>query len=185
MIDQIAAETAKKMDSSIETVRHELTGLRTGRASLSLVDGITVPAYGSEMPLNQVATLAMPEPAMITVKPFDTSLLGAIEKAILKASIGITPGNDGKLIRLPVPPLSEERRKQLSKKVGEITEHGKTAVRNIRRDANDRVKKHEKDGELGQDDARKLLDKIQELTDKHVKLLDQMAEAKTKEIMTV
>jgi ribosome recycling factor len=185
MMDEVLADTTKKMDSTIETVRHELTGLRTGRASLSLVDGITVPAYGSEMPLNQVATLAMPEPAMITVKPFDASLLGAIEKAILKASIGITPGNDGKLIRLPVPPLSEERRKQLSKKVGEITEHGRTAIRNIRRDANERVKKHEKDGELGQDDARKTLDKVQELTDKHVKLLDQMAESKTKEIMTV
>ena len=185
MIDQIVSETSKKMDATIDTVRHELTGLRTGRASLSLVDGITVPAYGSEMPLNQVATLAMPEPAMITVKPFDTSLLGAIEKAILKASIGITPANDGKLIRLPVPPLSEERRKQLGKKVGEITEAGRTAIRNVRRDANDRVKKHEKDGELGQDDARKVLEKIQELTDKHVKMLDQMAEAKTKEIMTV
>jgi ribosome recycling factor len=185
MMDQVISDTSKKMDHTLENVRHELSGLRTGRASLSLVDGIMVTAYGSEMPLNQVATLAMPEPAMITLKPFDTSLLGAIEKAILKASIGITPGNDGKIIRLPVPPLSEERRKQLSKKVGEISEHGRTAIRNIRRDANERVKKHEKDGELGQDDARKVLDKIQELTDKHVKTLDQMAESKTKEIMTV
>ena len=185
MFEEILADTTKKMDHTLETVRHELTGLRTGRASLTLVDGITVSAYGSDMPLNQVATLAMPEPAMITVKPFDQSLLPAIEKAILKSGIGITPANDGKLIRLPVPPLTEDRRKQLSKKVGEITEGGRTAIRNIRRDANERVKKHEKDGDLGQDDARKLLEKIQEATDKHVKTLDSMAESKTKEIMTV
>ena len=185
MMEQILAETSAKMDHTIETVRHDLSGLRTGRASLSLVDGIVVPAYGSDMPLNQVATLAMPEPSMITVKPFDQSLMGAIEKAILKADIGITPGNDGKIIRLPVPSLSEERRKQLSKKVGEITEHGRTAIRNVRREANDRAKASEKDGEIGQDDARKLLERVQELTDKHVKVLDQMAESKTKEIMTV
>ena len=185
MLDQVLKETSSKMDHSVDAVKKDLTGIRTGRASLSMVDGVTVSAYGSEMPLNQVATLAMPEPALITVKPFDQSLLKEIEKAILKSGIGITPANDGKIIRLPVPPLTEERRKQLSKKVNEITEHGRTALRNIRRDANDRVKKLEKDGDLAQDDAKKALDKVQELTDKHVSALDKMAEAKTAEIMTV
>lgn len=185
MFDQVLKETSHKMDQSVDSVKRELTGVRTGRASLSMVDGISVSAYGSDMPLNQVATLAVPEPALITVKPFDVSLLGAIEKAILKASIGITPANDGKIIRLPVPPLTEERRKQLSKKVGEHAEHGKTVLRNIRREANDRIKKLEKDGELAQDDARKLHDKVQELTDKHVAALESMAQAKTAEIMTL
>lgn len=185
MLDQVLNETSHKMDQSIDTARRELSAVRTGRASLSMVDGITVSAYGSEMPLNQVATLAMPEPSLITLKPYDQSLLSAIEKAIHKAGIGITPANDGKIIRLPVPSLTEERRKQLSKKVGEIAEHAKTALRNVRRDANERVKKLEKDGELAQDDARRLLDKVQELTDKHVLALDKMAEAKTAEIMHV
>ena len=185
MLDQVLKETSSKMDHSVDAVKKDLTGIRTGRASLSMVDGVTVSAYGSEMPLNQVATLAMPEPALITVKPFDQSLLKEIEKAILKSGIGITPANDGKIIRLPVPPLTEERRKQLSKKVNEITEHGRTALRNIRRDANDRVKKLEKDGDLAQDDAKKALDQVQELTDKHVSALDKMAEAKTAEIMHV
>jgi ribosome recycling factor len=185
VLEAVLNETSHKMDQSVDTVKKDLTGIRTGRASLSMVDGVTVQAYGSEMPLNQVATLALPEPALITVKPFDQSLLPAIEKGILKSGIGITPANDGKIIRLPVPSLTEERRKQLSKKVGEIAEHGKTALRNIRRDANDRVKKLEKDGELAQDDARRLQDRIQELTDKHVQTLEKMAEAKTNEIMHV
>ena len=185
MFEQVLQETSHKMDQSVDSVKKELTGVRTGRASLSMVDGIVVSAYGSDMPLNQVATLSVPEPALIAVKPFDVSLLGAIEKAILKASIGITPANDGKIIRLPVPPLTEERRKQLAKKVGEFAEHGKTVLRNIRRDANDRVKKLEKDGDLAQDDAHKLLEKVQELTDKHVGALEKMVEAKTAEIMTV
>ena len=185
MIEQVLQETGSRMDHVIDGVKRDLQGIRTGRASLSMVDGVMVNAYGSDMPLNQVATLAVPEPALITVKPFDQGLLGAIEKAINKADIGITPANDGKLIRLPVPQLTEERRKQLSKKVNEVTEHGKTSIRNIRREANDKVKKLEKDGHVGADDARKLLDKVQELTDKHVKTLDKMAETKTAEIMTV
>jgi ribosome recycling factor len=184
MLEQFVTDTSHKMDQSVEAVRHELAGVRTGRASLAMVDGITVAAYGSEMPLNQVATLAVPEVALITIKPFDASLLQAIEKAILKSGIGITPANDGKIIRLPVPPLTEERRRDLSKKVGDLVEHGRTALRNVRREANDRLKKHEKDGDVPQDDARKLLDRIQELTDKHVDALDKMAKAKTAEIMT-
>ena len=185
MQDQILNETSTKMDHTVDAVKHDLSGIRTGRASISMVDGIVVSAYGSDMPINQVATLAVPEPSLITVKPFDASLLPAIERAILKADIGINPSNDGKLIRLPVPPLTEERRKQLSKKVNEVVEHGKTAIRSVRRDANDKAKKHEKDGDIGQDDGRKLLDKIQELTDRHVKTLDKMAETKTAEIMTI
>jgi ribosome recycling factor len=185
MTDPLLSDTTQRMDQAIDAVRRDLASIRTGRASLSLLDRVVVQAYGSEMPLNQVAALAVPEAALITVKPFDVSLLGAIEKGILKADIGITPANDGKIIRLPVPPLTEERRKQLSKKVSEVVEHGKTALRNIRRDANERVKKVEKDGDLGQDDARKLLEKIQQLTDGHVKTLDKLAETKSAEIMTV
>jgi len=184
MLEQFVTDTSRKMDQTVEAVRHDLAGVRTGRASLTMVDGITVSAYGSDMPLNQVATLAVPEVALITVKPFDASLLSAIEKAILKSGIGITPANDGKIIRLPVPPLTEERRRDLSKKVGDLVEHGRTSLRNIRREANDKLKKHEKDGDVPQDDARKLLERIQELTDKHVDALDKMAKAKTAEIMT-
>lgn len=185
MHEQILKDTSHRMDQAVETVKKELTAIRTGRASISLLDRVTVSAYGSDMPINQVATLAVPEPSMITVKPFDASLIGAIEKAIMKADLGITPSNDGKLIRLPVPSLTEERRKQLAKKVSEIVEHGKTSLRNVRRDANDHVKKAEKDGDVGQDDARKLLEKVQHLTDEHVKTLDKLGDGKTQEIMTL
>jgi ribosome recycling factor len=183
--EQVVQETSTRMDHVVDGVKKDLSGVRTGRASLSMVDHVMVNAYGSDMPLNQVATLALPEPALITVKPFDQTLLGAIEKGIQKADIGITPSNDGKIIRLPVPSLTEERRKQLSKKVNEITEHGKTSIRNIRRESNEKLKKHEKDGDVGADDARKLLDRVQELTDRHVKTLEKLAETKTAEIMTI
>lgn len=183
MIDSIIEDAEQRMDQAVEAVRKELTGIRTGRASLSLLDGVSVEAYGSGMPLDQVAQLALPEPTLITVKPYDASLLGEIEKAIQKADIGINPNNDGKLIRLPVPPLTEERRKQLSRRVNEVAEKGRTAVRNVRRDANEQVKKLEKDGEAGQDDAHRALDQIQALTDAHVQSLDGMASTKSAEIL--
>ncbi|MEM7246880.1 MAG: ribosome recycling factor [Acidobacteriota bacterium] len=183
MLDEVVSDASSRMDGTIEAMRKELATIRTGRASVTLLDGIEVEAYGSGMPLNQVATLAVPEPSMITVKPFDISLLGDIEKAILKADLGINPNNDGKLIRLPVPPLTEERRKQLARKVSEIAEKGKTAVRNVRRDANEMIKQMEKDGDAGQDDARRSLDQVQKATDDHVSTLDKMASAKEAELM--
>ena len=183
MIDDVLTETSQKMDQTVESVRKELASIRTGRASLSLLDGISVAAYGSEMPLNQVATLALPEPALITVKPFDGGLLGDIERAILKADLGINPNNDGKIIRLPIPPLTDERRQQLTRKVNEIAEKGRTGVRNVRRDANDLLKALEKDGEAPADDVHRALDDVQALTDKHVESIDRLAKGKSGEIL--
>jgi len=185
MLDIVLEEAGQRMDQTVVSLRKDLSGIRTGRASLSMLDDVKVEAYGSDMPLNQVATLSLPEPALITVKPFDPSQLGAIEKAILKADLGINPNNDGKIIRLPVPPLTEERRTQLSRKVNELAERARTGVRNVRRDANDQVKKIEKDGDVGQDEAHRALDDVQALTDRHVETIDKMAVAKTEELMTV
>ena len=183
MIDDVLNETEHKMDQTLESVRKELAHIRTGRASVSLLDGVVVSAYGSDMPLNQVATLASPEPALITVKPFDGGLLGDIERAILKADLGINPNNDGKLIRLPIPPLTEERRQQLAKKVNEVAEKGRQAVRSIRRDGNELLKQMEKDGDAPADDCKRALDQVQKLTDDHVGKLDAMAKSKSDEIM--
>ena len=185
MIQDVHRDAGHKMDQALQTVRKDLTGVRTGRATVSLLDGVHVQAYGTDMPLNQVATLASPEPSLLTVKPFDPGLIGEIEKGILKAGLGLNPSNDGQVIRVPIPQLTEERRKQLSKKVHDIVEAGKTAVRNVRRDANDQLKALEKDGKAGQDDVRRALEQVQKATDGHVKTLDQMAAAKVAEIMTV
>ncbi len=183
MIDDILNDASGRMDQSIEAVRKDLSAIRTGRASLSLLDGVVVNAYGSDMPLNQVAALALPEPAMLTVKAFDAGLLGEIERAILKADLGINPNNDGKLIRLPVPPLTEERRLQLVKKVNELAEKGRQAVRGIRRDANESLKAAEKDGGAPADDVHRALDAVQKATDAHVDTLDRLAKAKSDEML--
>lgn len=183
MIDDILKDASERMDHSIEAVRKELAAIRTGRASLSLLDGVMVSAYGSDMPINQVAALAMPEPALITVKPFDAGVLGDIERAILKADLGINPNNDGKLIRLPIPPLTEERRQQLNKKVGEVAEKGRTAIRSVRRDANELLRAAEKDGDAPADDVHRALEAVQKTTDKHVEGIDRLAKAKSDELL--
>lgn len=183
MLDDVKNKTAKRMAASVESVRNELAGVRTGRASLSLLDTVRVDYYGNPTPLNQVANLGVPEGNLLTVTPWDQTLLAEIEKAILKANLGLTPANDGRMIRIPVPPLTEERRKELAKRVNQLAEEGRTAVRNIRRDANEEAKKLEKDKACSQDDLSKGLKAIQELTDEHVGKIDDLAKGKEKEVL--
>jgi ribosome recycling factor len=173
------------MDSAVEDARKKLATVRTGRASVSLLDSVTVEYYGSEMPLNQIATIHAPESTMLTVQPFDPTQLGPIEKAIRASDLGLNPANDGKIIRVPVPPLTEERRKQMAKVVHDIAEEHRTAVRNVRRDANDHLKKMLKDKTISEDQEKGALDQIQKLTDQHIAKITELAGHKEKEIMTV
>src|SRR6187401_1038627 len=166
----LVAEAGKRMLASLEHVRHELGGVRTGRASVTLLDGVHVEAYGSRMPLNQLAGLSVPEPALIVAQPFDPSLLAAIEKAIRASDLGLNPANDGKVVRIPIPSLTEERRKELSRHVHKLSEEGRNSVRQVRRDANERLKKLLKDSKISQDEEKKGLDEVQRITDNHVKL---------------
>ena len=177
------AEIKKRMDGAIDHARREVSGVRTGRASVSILDQVHVDAYGSSMPLNQVATLSVPEPTMIAVQPFDPSLLGAIERAIQGANLGLNPANDGKMVRVPVPPLTEERRKELSKLVHKFAEEGRNGIRQVRRDANDKLKKLLKDSKISQDDERKGLDEVQKITDQHVHLIDDLQKKKDTELL--
>ena len=185
MLEDLIKETREKMDKAAQVVDHELGTLRTGRASLHMLDGILVNMYGTESPINQLATVSTPDASTISIQPWDKNALGPIEKAILQANIGITPNNDGKLIRLNVPPLTEETRKELVRKAHHIAEEGRVAVRNIRRHTNDEIKKHEKSHEIAEDDCRRLLDEVQKKTDEHTKIIDEHMSAKEKEIMTV
>jgi ribosome recycling factor len=173
------------MDKAVEDLRRELSGVRSGRASISLLDHITVEYYGAPTPLNQVATLSVPEPTLITAQPWDMSLLPAIEKAIRSSDLGLNPGNDGKLIRIPIPPLTEERRKQLAKHVGKVLEDHRTAIRNIRRDENEVIKKMLKDKQVSEDEERKALDEVQKLTDQYTEKVEELAKKKEEEILTV
>jgi ribosome recycling factor len=173
------------MEKVVEDLRRELAGVRSGRASLSLLDHITVDYYGTATPLNQVATLSVPEPTLITAQPWDNSLLVLIEKAIRSSDLGLNPVNDGKIIRIPIPPLTEERRKQLAKHVGKVLEDHRTAIRNIRRDENEVVKKMLKDKQISEDDERKGLDEIQKLTDQFVARVEELAKRKEEEILKV
>src|SRR5262245_2455842 len=175
----------KKMNASIVDARHKLAAVRTGRASLAMFDGVAVDYYGTMTPLNQVAKLSIPEPSLVVAQPFDPSTIGAIEKAILGADLGLNPANDGKLVRIPIPPLTEERRKQLAKKVRELGEEARTGIRMVRRDANEELKKLEKDGKLSQDDARRATEEVQKKTDKHSGDIDALVKTKEKEIMEV
>ncbi len=175
----------KRMDASVGDTRHKLAAIRTGRASLAVFDGVMVDYYGSATPLNQVAKLSIPEPSLIVAQPFDPSTLPAIEKAIKASDLGLNPSNDGKLIRIPIPALTEERRKQLVKKVHALVEEGRTAVRHVRREANDEIKKLEKDGEISEDDARRTLDDIQKRTDKSISVIDDLSKSKEKELLEV
>jgi ribosome recycling factor len=184
-IKDLVADARRRMDSAVEDARKKLATVRTGRASVSLLDSVVVEYYGTEMPLNQVATIHAPEPTMLTVQPFDPTQLGGIEKAIRASDLGLNPANDGKLIRVPVPPLTEERRKQMARLVHEIAEEHRTAIRNVRRDANVHLKKMLKDKEISEDDEKKALDQIQKLTDQHIGNISEISEHKEKEIMTV
>jgi ribosome recycling factor len=184
-IKDIINDARKRMDSAVEDSRRKLATVRTGRASVSLLDNLTVDYYGTQMPLNQVATIHAPEPTLLTVQPFDPTQLGNIEKAIRASELGLNPANDGKLIRVPIPPLTEERRRQMVKVVHELAEEHRTAVRNVRRDANDHLKKMLKDKTISEDTERDGLDQIQKLTDQHITRINEISEHKEKEVMTV
>src|SRR6188472_4602555 len=171
-LKSLNAEVKKRMDGAIEHVRKELSGLRTGRASVSLLDPVQVEAYGTTMPLNQVASLSIPEPALIVAAPFDPTLMGAIERAIQKANLGLNPASDGKVIRVPIPALTEERRREMSRLVHKYAEDGRNSIRQVRRDANDRLKKLLKDHKISEDEERRALDEVQKITDQHVSMID-------------
>jgi ribosome recycling factor len=175
----------QRMDGALEALKREFAGLRTGRASASLLEPVMVEAYGSAMPLSSVGTISVPEPRMITVQVWDRSLVGATEKAIREAGLGLNPASDGQLVRVPIPALNEERRQELTRVAGKYAETARVAVRNVRRDGMDRLKKLEKDGELSQDEHKRLADQIQELTDEHIKLVDEQLAHKESEIMQV
>jgi ribosome recycling factor len=177
------AEVTKRMKAAIDHLTHEFGGVRTGRASVTILDGVHVEAYGAKMPLNQVAGLSIPEPTMIVAQPFDHSQLAAIEKAIRAAGLGLNPSNDGKVVRIPLPPLTEERRRELSKHVHKLSEEGRNAVRQVRRDANDRLKKLLKDHLVSEDDEKKGLDEVQKLTDQHIKQIDDLQKKKDGELL--
>jgi ribosome recycling factor len=177
------AEVKKRMDAQIDHVRRELAGVRTGRASVNILDAVHVEAYGSAMPLNQVASLSIPEPTLIVAQPFDPSLMGAVEKAIRAANLGLNPANDGKVVRIPIPPLTEDRRKELSKIVHKYAEEGRNGVRQVRRDANEKLKKLLKDHKISEDDERKGLDEVQKLTDAHVHMIDDIQKKKDTELL--
>ena len=182
-IKEVENDARSRMDKVVADLQHEMTTIRTGRASINLLDSVRVEAYGSPTPLNQVAQLHVPEPAMITIQPWDTSMLGAIEKAIRNADLGLNPGNDGKIVRVPIPPLTEERRRDLAKKLSHIAEERRVSLRNIRRDANEHLKKMLKDKLISEDQERQSLDSVQKLTDSYITKVDHAAKAKEKEIL--
>ena len=183
MNEAIFNQLQKEMEGSVGALRKELTKLRTGRASTALLEHITVDYYGASTPLIQLATLSAPEPRLLVIQPFDRGAMTEIEKAILKSDLGLTPSNDGKVIRIPIPALTEERRKDLSKHVHKLAEEGRNAVRLVRRDANDRLKKLLKDSKISQDDERKGLDEVQRITDNHIKLIDDAQKKKDAELL--
>ena len=182
-LKSLNAEVKKRMDSTIEHVRKELGGLRTGRATISLLDPVHVEAYGATMPLNQVASLSIPEPTLIVAQPFDPSLMGAIERGIQKSNLGLNPASDGKVIRIPIPSLTEERRKELSRLVHKYAEEGRNGVRQVRRDANERLKKLLKDHKISEDDERRALEDVQKITDSHVTIIDDLQKRKDQELL--
>lgn len=183
MIEDIYQETRENMGKSVEDLKREFKRVRTGRASLSILDGIRVNYYGTPTPLNQMATLAVPESRLITIQPWDVSGIKEIEKAILKSDLGLTPSSDGKIVRIAIPPLTEERRKELVKVINKVSEEHKVAVRNIRRDANEMLKDLKKEGDISEDEAFKAQDQVQKITDDHINLVEQITKEKEKEIL--
>lgn len=178
-------DIARRMDGAQEALRREFAGLRTGRASVGLLEPVTVEAYGSPMPLNQVATISVPEARMVTVQVWDRSLAGAVEKAIRNSGLGLNPAAEGQVIRVPIPPLSEERRVELTKVAAKYAEQARVAVRNVRRDGMETLKRQEKDGEISQDEHRQTAEEIQKLTDDHIKGIDEALSQKEEEILQV
>ena len=174
-----------RMDKAVDDFRKALVSTRTGRASVNMLDSVLVEAYGSQMPLNQVATVHTPEPQLITVQPYDPSQLSAIEKSIRAAELGLNPMNDGKIIRVPIPPLTEERRKDMVKHLHKVFEDHRTAVRNIRRDGNDAIKKALKDKKISEDEEKRATGEIQKLTDDEIKKMEEMCKTKEKEVMEI
>jgi len=183
--DEVMESARQRMGSSTEAFGGKLGSVRTGRASVNILDGISVDYYGTPTPLNQVAKLSIPEPSLIVAQPFDPTTVALIEKAIMISDLGLNPANDGKVIRIPIPPLTEERRKQLIKKVHGMREDAKTVVRQIRRDSNEEIKKAEKGGEVSEDDAHRWLDEVQKLTDDHTGQIDKLSSEKEAELSEV
>ncbi len=182
-VKSLLADSRKRMNGHVEFVRKEVAQVRTGRASTGLLDTVMVDAYGSKLPLNQVAGLSIPEPTMIVAQPFDASLMGAIERAIRAADLGLNPANDGKVVRIPIPPLNDERRRELSKHVHKLTEEGRNQVRTARRDANDRLKKLLKDNAISEDDEKRALADVQKATDEHIRTIDDIQQKKDAELL--
>lgn len=185
VFDAIEKDAVRRMNGAVEALSKEFGGLRTGRASTSLLEPITVTAYGAQMPMNQVGTVGVPEPRMLTVQVWDRSLVKAVEKAILESGLGLNPSVDGQLVRVPIPVLSEERRVELTKIAGKYAEEARIAVRNVRRHAMDALKRAEKDGEISEDEHRDYSELIQEATDQHIKKIDELFGTKEAEIMQV
>lgn len=184
-VKDVQASVRTRMEKALSDLQHEMASIRTGRASLGILDHIRVDYYGTPTPLNQLANLHVPEPSLITIQPWDVSQIGAIEKAIRASDLGLNPSNDGKIIRLPIPPLTQERRKELAKRLHGVAEHHRIAVRNIRREGNENVKKLLKDKKVTEDDERRALDEIQKLTEQYIEKIDQAAKVKEKEIMEI
>lgn len=178
-------EVSAHMDKSVDAIRNEFATVRTGKASTALLDLIKVEAYGQQMPLNQMATVSAPEPRLLVVQPYDPSQLAGIEKSIMASDLGLTPNNDGKVIRIPIPPLTEERRKELVRLTHKIAEEGRIAIRNIRHDANKRIQQAQKNSDISEDEMHRQLKEVQDLTDKHIASIDQMLERKEQEVMEV
>ncbi len=185
MAEQTIAELKRRMDGALDALRREFGGLRTGRASAHLLDQVVVKAYGSDMPLNQVGNVNVPEPRLISVQVWDRGLVISVEKAIRDAGLGLNPVSDGQLVRVPIPELSQERRQELTKIAHKYAEQGRVAVRNVRRDGMDAMKKMEKDGKISQDEHRQRADEVQKLTDEHIRKVDEMLAQKEKEILQV
>jgi ribosome recycling factor len=187
MLSEQKKKAEEKMNKGLEILRKEFAAIRTGRASLGILDGITVDYYGTPTPLSQVANMSVPDPRQILIQPWEVKMLGEIEKALLKSDVGITPSNDGKVIRLTIPPLTEERRQQIVKHAKKLAEDARVAIRNIRRDVNDEIKKKskDKDAHVSEDATKKLQDEIQKTTDTYIKKIDDLLTHKEKEIMTV
>ncbi len=185
-MDALFAETSERMNKAVDSVRHELARIRTGKATVSLLDGVRLEAYGSSVPLRQVANISVPEARLLVVQPWDRSILGAVEKAIMKADLGLNPSNDGNLIRVPIPVLTEERRKEMVRFVHKLAEEGRIAVRNIRRDANESLKKMKTAGDISEDDFHRAHDTtVQDMTNEHIGEIDKSLAAKEKELMEV
>jgi ribosome recycling factor len=184
-VKEVEANLKSRMDKALGDLQHEMAAIRTGRASLGILDHIRVDYYGTPTPLNQLANLHVPEPSLITIQPWDVSQIGPIEKAIRISDLGLNPGNDGKMIRLPIPPLTEERRKDLVKKLHAAAEHHRVSVRNIRRDGNEAVKKLLKDKKITEDEDKRAHDEIQKVTDGYMERIDAAARTKEKEILEI